>query len=862
MNTTGKFNSTKTLQILAAFNNVERDWSDDNYRWGESQQQYVIDLCPVCGDTEHIRVDRRGQLESASGDCDADKIWDWLERHSVSRPTRKESTPGAPRKSSNGKPVPAEIERVAGTLVFDRRDGENYRFNCPVCKSHDNLSIRWLSDKNREVIKCWNGCHEDWPKLSKALRDVGCQLYWDDDTSFIYRGADGKPKYKETIYRKSDGTKSTPLNAFDGYDEAGRPKWKQGTGNMKGVERIPFQVPQLVKYPTEELWFHEGPKHAAISEENGLLSTAFAGGAKRTVKWYEKWNRYFEGREGIVLVPDWPSSVGIAYMLAIYEHLLPLGVPIRFVRARYGEDAWDHFHGGGTAEDFVPLTLDEVKDKRAELDADSHFVDVSDASSGVLALESAINSGWLPGVYQREGHLVRLRIGEEGTRVGPLKVEDLLGLSAKYLDIQKSGTDGTLHPCLPDDKLCKAALSGPSGPWKLPILRGVLDAPFVRADGSILQEPGYDRATRYYLDLRSSAPVVPYRPSRDELKIARSWLLKELLIDFPWRSDGDKANYISVLISTVLRDYIGALMPLFVMDASMAGSGKTLLADIAGVSYGYSSYAWVDKDDEIEKRITSILRRPGKPVIIWDNVGSRSALYQPSIAKLLTSRTWTGRILGVSEDVELVNDRVWIATGRNINLDGDIASRIVRVRLVPQPNPEKRSKFVIGDLSRWITDKSNADLLRYRLLLLARGWIAAGAPTVVKPMRQFSDWSSKVGGFLDYYAIPGFMSEEHADEDSPEEAREMEAFLARWYELGKGKPQPRTARELVENEHRFGETFPRWVLDRGNGAQRLGKLLRRSRDTWFAEYRVTSDKNRNGVQVWRVERHETPALPS
>ncbi|WP_198384966.1 hypothetical protein [Roseomonas sp. KE2513] len=53
------------------------------------------------------------------------------------------------------------------------------------------------------------------------------------------------------------------------------------------------------------------------------------------------------------------------------------------------------------------------------------------------------------------------------------------------------------------------------GHWRLPILTGLINAPTLRADGSILAEPGYDRATGLLLDTRGEA----FPPSRgDPLK--------------------------------------------------------------------------------------------------------------------------------------------------------------------------------------------------------------------------------------------------------------------------------------------------------------------------------------------------------
>src|SRR5690606_3990739 len=51
------------------------------------------------------------------------------------------------------------------------------------------------------------------------------------------------------------------------------------------------------------------------------------------------------------------------------------------------------------------------------------------------------------------------------------------------------------------------------GTWRLRVLRGIIEAPTMRPDGSILSEPGYDPATGIYLDTGGVVfPAIPDRP--------------------------------------------------------------------------------------------------------------------------------------------------------------------------------------------------------------------------------------------------------------------------------------------------------------------------------------------------------------
>jgi putative DNA primase/helicase len=55
-----------------------------------------------------------------------------------------------------------------------------------------------------------------------------------------------------------------------------------------------------------------------------------------------------------------------------------------------------------------------------------------------------------------------------------------------------------------------------SGEWRLPVLAGTITAPTLRPDGTVLQEPGYDAATRLWYDPgKTKFPKVPKAPSRE-----------------------------------------------------------------------------------------------------------------------------------------------------------------------------------------------------------------------------------------------------------------------------------------------------------------------------------------------------------
>ena len=161
-----------------------------------------------------------------------------------------------------------------------------------------------------------------------------------------------------------------------------------------------------------------------------------------------------------------------------------------------------------------------------------------------------------------------------------------------------------------------------------------------------------------------------------------------------------------------------------------------------------------DNDKELEKLITSTFTVESGAVI-FDNLAEGTSSTPPILANLLTNPVWSERILGLHRNGRWPNDRLWMATGNNLRVGGDMASRTVYVRLAPKaPHPEQRTGFAIRDLAAWIKDPDHRAELLWRLLVLVADWVAAGTPRDddVPAMRQFTPWARGVGGFLAHHA--------------------------------------------------------------------------------------------------------------
>ena len=222
-----------------------------------------------------------------------------------------------------------------------------------------------------------------------------------------------------------------------------------------------------------------------------------------------------------------------------------------------------------------------------------------------------------------------------------------------------------------------------------PVLAGISRVPVLRPDRTLLERQGLDQATmRVYWPHLPIGPI-PSRPSRSEVAAAKKLLLDELLRDFPWASDADKANCLAMLLTSYLQPYKEFLSPQFILNAPKSGSGKGHLVTIMVETTGAHFRTWVNSEEEIRKSLTACLME-NDPCIIFDDVDADDIVKSATLASALTRHQWDDRLLGGNKNFRGVNNRVWCLTGNHVRMGGDIPSRSVLIHLNPGP-PTRRS---------------------------------------------------------------------------------------------------------------------------------------------------------------------------
>jgi hypothetical protein len=497
-------------------------------------------------------------------------------------------------------------------------------------------------------------------------------------------------------------------------------------------------------------------------------------------------------------------------------------------------------------------------------------VDITHEPYAILGLADLIGDGAIPETYVRNGAVSQivevsgdvLAIQEKSLPLAVVDVtpDGLRRLLARHAYVYKVRTkangDETKTPVSPSVAVAKAVLSETHWPKVRP-LAGVIGAPVMRPDGTVLQEPGYDAATRLYYAPSKELPVVPHLPTQADIKAAKDFLLGEILVDFPWADGSSQANYIGLLMTPVLRPFIGGLSPLGAISATAPGSGKTLLTDIPSHLFGGTSRPWVQDDSELRKSITATLRSTSDPVVVFDNIGEWDQVDQPTLAKLITSAAWSDRELGSSNQIGVPNDRLWLITGNNVSFGGDMPSRTVLVVLDPRmPRPDLRTDFTIPDLVTWVEDAENQATLLHHLLVLARAWVVAGAPTADRSMRNFRRWARNMAGFTEWLGVPGLLGNADLLAEHDEEAATWHAFLSTWHRLF--GETPKSASELLKSGGDMwapmADPWDGTFLTKADGSRPspkgLGRMLTGKQGRFYGDYAVRAVEDKKS-KIWR-----------
>jgi hypothetical protein len=508
----------------------------------------------------------------------------------------------------------------------------------------------------------------------------------------------------------------------------------------------------------------------------------------------------------------------------------------------------DFLASGKSVADLYALASDELRGPRERLRLSSDLPEMG-AKAWVAIAEkndpvALVLYGGLPSrIEQVDGAPVvivltdtRMR-HELALRVQPYKVSD----------------DGTERDVLPPMWLIEEVLA--THPIPLPRLRRIVEVPVFAPDGSLQEEPGYSPKTQtYHAPSPSfSLSAIPQYPSAVEVAAAIAVLTEEVLGDFPFITDADKAHALAFLLLPYVRDLIDGPTPLHSIEAPQPGTGKDCLANVVAIAATGRlphSMPQAGDDNEWRKRLTAALRLSPSLTVISNLT---QALDSGALAGALTASIWTDRLLGSSQEVSLPVRTIWAVTANNPVMSTEMVRRSIRIRLDAKvERPWQREGFRHPNLEGWVK-KHRAEVVPAALTLV-RHWFAQGAPRASARMASYDEWAGIMGGILDSSGIPGFLTNLTEFYDAADlEGAGWRGFVELWWQDYDKQP--------VRTKDLWPIAQEAEGLDFGKGSDKarqttFGINLRKQRDRIIAGCRIEQAAKSGGYQRYQLVRIE------
>lgn len=390
-----------------------------------------------------------------------------------------------------------------------------------------------------------------------------------------------------------------------------------------------------------------------------------------------------------------------------------------------------------------------------------------------------------------------------------------------------------------------------------PPLEGVIEAPTLRRDGSLLDQPGYDETSGLLYEPTVKFPPIPENILQTDVDAARTRIL-DLLVDFPFVAESDRVAAVAMILTAAVRSAIDGPCPLFTIRATTPGTGKSLLADVVSIiSTGRHAARMVaGKDDDETRKLLLSIGIEGASVVLLDNV--EGSFGSPAFAAALTSSTFADRLLGQSKRVTVSLLTVtWICTGNNLAFKGDLARRVVPIDLdAGVEHPEDRTGFRHEDLLRFVRD--NRPQLVLDCLTVLRGYYELGELRLhgAPKMGSFEAWDDLIRGACRWVGLGDCIAgRERIREEGDNELEALRAALAVWVNhFGDTAVTVADAMELAAEKTDLRDALLALTGRKELTALALGHGLRKFKGRLAGTARFSTDGKLSAGRVrWRVE---------
>lgn len=443
-----------------------------------------------------------------------------------------------------------------------------------------------------------------------------------------------------------------------------------------------------------------------------------------------------------------------------------------------------------------------------------------------------------PALFTRGGLMVRVKQNSEVVVMNRIGLSDYLDRNAYFARVSKptDKTEGRITPVrVPSDLAPNILELANTDDPPTPQLDTISTVPIFTKDKTLLKTEGYHAMYNTLLRIGGLRKIRADIPIRE----AKSLIEDEVLTDFPLKGKYSLAHVYSMFLLPFIRHIITSATPLHMIEANALGSGKGMLCNvIAHIFTGKEVPVMTlegNNEEELAKRITALLLE-GANLVLFDNVNE---LKGEVLAGLLTAKVWRSRKLGASQMRDLPNDTMWLATGNNINVVGDIKRRVLPIRLdAGMEKPFERTGFKHNPLIEWVIE--NRSLLISACLSIIQYAIDKGyyTPNLKRALGSYESYTNIMGWILECAEIEGFLEglDELHDVSDPE-ADEWKAVCKLWWAVHGGLPI--TTNDFLKICKESDLLLNLWGGRTDLSAQkRIAIALRKSRDRVIGDFTV------------------------
>lgn len=285
----------------------------------------------------------------------------------------------------------------------------------------------------------------------------------------------------------------------------------------------------------------------------------------------------------------------------------------------------------------------------------------------------------------------------------------------------------------------------------LPALYGIARQPYLRSDGSLMSEPGYDKATGMYGVFNADDFAVPDECDREGANEALT-VLNNLLAEFAFATESDRSAAIAGMLTAAIRPSLPQA-PMFHVRAPQISSGKSYLTTLISTFASPNrtpAASFPTSDEECQKMLLAMLVE-APAVVCFDNLVT-DLLPHKTLCSTLTDEFINGRVLGHSRTATVGTRVLFLSSGNNVGPIRDMTRRCVTIMLDPACETPASRVFRGDPVGEVMRDRGSYVSAALQII---RAWIHAGRPmSACRSIASYGEWSDLVRQPLLWLGLP------------------------------------------------------------------------------------------------------------